>query len=98
MVINRELKPVKNIISAIFSYLSALSVLLLIDKNENILLLINMIVAIEVHSSMNVTLSNLNIFIDVNTRKQIPSKLAEVFKMCGDFEFFSDIYLNCDRN
>ena len=98
MVINRELKPVKNIISAIFSYLSALSVLLLIDKNENILLLINMIVAIEVHSSMNVALSNLNIFIDVNTRKQIPNKFAEVFKMCGDFEFFSDIYFNYDRN
>ena len=81
MVINKELKPVKNIISAIFSYLSALSVLLLIDKKEIKLLLINMMVAKEVHSSINVVFPNLNIFIDVNTRKQIPNKFAEVFKM-----------------
>lgn len=92
MVINKELKPVKNIISAIFSYLFALLVVLLIDKNENKLLLINIMVAKEVHSSISVVSPNLKTFIDVSTKKQIPSKLAEVFKMCGDIEFFSDIY------
>lgn len=88
MVINKELKPVKKIISAIFSYLSALLEVLRIDKNENKLLLINIIVAKEVHSSINVVLSNLKIFIDVKTKKQIPRRFAEVFKMCGDFVFF----------
>ena len=83
MVIKRQTKPVKKIISATFSYWLPISELLRIERKDKILLHINRIVAIEVHSSINVVPLNFKTFKEVSTRKQIPSKLAEVFKMCG---------------
>ena len=91
MVMNKQLRPVKKIISATFSYLADFSETLRMDRKDKILLIINRIVATEVHSSMNVVPLNFNTFIDVNTRKQIPSKLADVFKICGALLFLSII-------
>lgn len=87
MVMNRQLNPDKKIISAAFSYLDDLTETLLIDRKDKILLIINRIVATEVHSSINVVPLNFNTFIEVNTRKQMPSKLAEVFKIWGALLF-----------
>ena len=50
-------------------------------RKDKMLLLINKIVATEVHSSINVVSLNFKTFKEVNAKKQIPSKLAEVFKM-----------------
>ncbi len=91
MVINRQLNPVKKIISAAFSYLDDFAVTLRIDRKDKILLHIKSMVATEVHSSMNVVPLNFNTFKDVNTRKQMPSKLADVFKICGALLFLSFI-------
>ena len=82
MVIKRQINPVKKIISATFSYWILFSDLLRIERKDKILLLINRIVAIEVHSSINVVPLNFKTFKEVSTRKQIPNKFAEVFKMC----------------
>jgi len=83
IVIKRQINPVKKIISATFSKWIPFTDLLRIERKDKILLLINRTVAIDVHSSINVVPLNFKTFKEVNTRKQIPSKLAEVFKMCG---------------
>jgi hypothetical protein len=95
MVINRQINPAKKMLSAIFSYWLLFSDLLRIDRKDKMLLLINRIVAIEVHSSINVVPLSFKTFKEVSTRKQMPSKLAEVFKMCGAFLFVSAIELIC---
>ncbi len=81
MVIKRQINPVKKTRSAIFSYLILFPEVLLIERKDKMLLLINKMVATEVHSSINVVSLNFKTFKEVNTKKQIPSKLAEVFKM-----------------
>lgn len=81
MVIKRQINPVKKTRSAIFSYLILFNEVLLIERKDKMLLLINKMVATEVHSSINVVSLNFKTFKEVNTKKQIPSKLAEVFKM-----------------
>jgi len=81
MVIKRQINPVKKTRSAIFSYLILFNEVLLIERKDKTLLLINKMVATEVHSSINVVSLNFKTFKEVNTKKQIPSKLAEVFKM-----------------
>ncbi len=46
-------------------------------------------------SSMMVACANLDILIEVNTTKQKPIRLEEVFNMCGDFPFG---ILKCIKN
>ena len=91
MVMNRQLSPAKKIISAAYSYLSALAVLLRIDKKESMLLLIKRKVATAVHSSIKVVSFSLKTFKEVSTKKQMPNRLAEVFKICGAVLLFSAI-------
>ena len=62
-----------------------------IDKNENIQLAINSIIATTVISSMTDVADLLSTFNEVSTIKQIPSKLEDAFKICGDFSFCSFI-------
>jgi len=95
MVTKRQINPVKKIISATFSYLLLFSDLLRIERNDKILLVMKRMVATEVHSSINVVPLNFRTFNEVSTRKQIPSKFAEVFKMCGALLLFSGIPFNC---
>ena len=95
MVINRQLNPAKKIISATFSYFADFAEMFRIDRKDKILLHIKRMVATEVHSSINVVPFNFKTFKEVNTRKQIPNKLADVFKMCGALLFLSDISFNC---
>ena len=83
MVTKRQISPVKKTISAIYSYLFPFAELFLKERKEKILLHINSMAATEVHSSIKVVPFNFNIFNEVKTRKQMPGKLAEVFKMCG---------------
>lgn len=54
------------------------------DKNEKILLVIKKNVAIPVSSSMIDTSLYFDILREVNTTRQNPSKLEEVFNMCSD--------------
>ena len=76
--------PVRNKISAIDSNLLSVLILPLIDKKERIQLDINNIIAAVVNSSIKDFLEIFKIFKEVNTTKQIPSKLDEAFKICGD--------------
>ncbi|MNL30255.1 hypothetical protein D3C87_1519810 [compost metagenome] len=81
-VANRTNKPVKKMISAIFSsLLTSLRSPLFIAIKEIIQLDINMKIAIAAHSSIKLPSVSFIVFIVVKTRKQIPSKLAEVFKI-----------------
>ena len=54
------------------------------DKNEKILLTIKKIVPTPVSSSIIDTSLYLDILREVNTTKQNPNKLEEVFKICSD--------------
>ena len=81
MVIKRQINPVKKTRSAIFSYLILFNEVLLIERKDKTLLLINKMVATEVHSSINVVSLNFKTFKEVNAKKQILCKLVEVFKM-----------------
>jgi hypothetical protein len=56
----------------------------LIDKKDNKQLAISSIAAKPVESSIKVAELNLAIFIEVSTIKQKPSRLEEVFSICGD--------------
>ncbi len=55
------------------------------DKKERMQLAINSMLATPVASSILVEALNFEIFIEVSTTRQNPSKLAEVFRICGDF-------------
>ena len=55
-----------------------------IDKNEKILLTIKKIVPIPVSSSIIDTSLYFDILSEVNTTRQNPNKLEEVFKICSD--------------
>ena len=81
MVIKCQMSPGKKTRSVIFSYLILFPEVLLMDRKDKMLLLINKIVTTEVYSSINVGSLNFKTFKEVNAKKQIPSKLAEVFKM-----------------
>lgn len=76
------MSPDRKVISAMLSYLGDFCDVLRMERNDKILLLIKRMVATEVHSSIKVVPSNFNTFKDVSTKKQIPNKLAEEFKMC----------------
>ena len=79
MVIKCQMSPGKKTRSVIFSYLILFPEVLLMDRKDKMLLLINKIVTTEVYSSINVGSLNFKTFKEVNAKKQIPSKLAEVF-------------------
>ena len=64
-----------------------LSFVVRMDKNENKLHVINKIQATPVNSSILVTRSYLDIFREVNTTRQNPNRLEEVFKICSGFLF-----------
>ena len=91
MVTKRQISLVKKTISAICSYLFPFAELFLSDRKEKILLHINSMVATEVHSSITVVPFNFNTFNEVKTRKQMPGKLADAFKMCGALLLLSAI-------
>ncbi len=92
VVPNMRNNPIKKIVSAIFSYRKPLGLELLKARNEKILLAISDKIVIAVNSSIIVVALTFKIFNEVNTTKQIPSKLEEAFKICGDFSGF--IFLN----
>lgn len=80
-----------NMLSAINSYLiKNFGLLVRMERNENRLDIINNIAATPVSSSMMDTSLYLEIFNDVNTTKQNPNKLDEVFKICE--VLLDDIY------
>jgi len=81
VVTKRKNNPDRKTISATFSYLSPNDRLLLIDRNDNRLLVINITIAAVVSSSMIVLAVRLITFREVSTMKQIPSSVAEVFSI-----------------
>ena len=85
VVTNITIKPVIKKMSAIFSYLAdVFSFSFLIEKNESIQLTMKAMVATAVNSSISEDCFKCKTFNEVKTRKQSPSKLDEVFKMCED--------------
>ena len=58
-----------------------------IDKNDNKLHVINKIQATPVNSSIFVNWSYFEILSDVNTTRQNPKRLEEVFNICCGFLF-----------
>ena len=71
-----------NILSAINSYLiKELGLFVRMERNENRLDIINNIAATPVSSSIIDTSLYLDIFKEVNTTKQNPNKLDEVFNI-----------------
>ena len=86
-VINKKNNPAKNTISAINSNRSTL-ILFRIEMNDKTQLVMNIIIAKAVSSSMIVSADLFPIFIEVNTIKQRPNKVAEVLRICGDVSFF----------
>ncbi len=82
VVINKTERPDMKKNSAIFSYrMLSLSLLLRIDKNDNILLTIKEMVAMAVNSSIRVVCFSFKIFNEVKTIKQSPKRLEDVFKI-----------------
>ena len=75
-------------LSAIFSYLIVFfSSDALIDRNEKRLQVISKTQATPVTSSMTVSLSNRDIFSEVSTTKQKPSRFEDVFSMWFELLF-----------
>jgi hypothetical protein len=86
IVIAKLISPIKKIISATRSNFSEwVSLLDRIERKERIQLIISSMAASPVISSIKVAAANFEILIDVNTTKQNPSRLEELFKICGDF-------------
>ena len=56
-------------------------------KKDKILLIININVATAVHSSIKVVPLKLKTFKEVSTKKQMPSKLADVLRIWGALLF-----------
>lgn len=88
MVIKSTIKPAKNSTSANFSNLTDCAVSFRIARKENKQLLIKITMAKAAPSSIKEDSLRFDIFTDVNTMKQKPNKLAEVFNMCGDLFSF----------
>jgi len=82
-------RPPRKMTSAIRSKKMLLLLMPRIDKKENMQLAINRIMATTVISSMMDVSDLLSTFREVSTIKQIPTKLDEAFKICGDFSFCS---------
>ncbi len=81
-------KAIRKITSATLSKRKLkLSFKVRIDRNEIKLQDINKIDAIPVHSSINVTSLNFDIFSEVKTIRQNPNKLDDVFRIWDDLLF-----------
>ena len=94
VVPKRQSKPTRKHISATFSKRSLILLFLLrIAKKERILLIMNKIIAAVVNSSTMVSDWSFNKRSDVRTIKQIPSKLDDVLRICGDVFFLSSIII-----
>ena len=83
-VINRTHSPAKKIISAAFSSFLLRSDCPRIERKERMQLNIKRIMAAKVISSIIDCSDFPSSLIDVRIRKQMPSKLDDVFKICGD--------------
>ena len=81
VVRNRQLRPQRKRISAIFSQSRLLRKLPLIDMKERIQLDIKKIVVPVVISSIKVASDNFNNFKEVSTTKQSPNKLEEALSI-----------------
>ena len=85
MVTNNEPNPVRKIMSAIFSNMSDLLKLFLIDIKDKMQLDIKRMVVQAVISSMMVSSESFSIFREVSTTKQSPKRFEDALRMCGDF-------------
>lgn len=87
-MMNIRVSAMRKIKSAVFSYRAlTCSFKVLIDKNDKKLQTISNKAAIPVHSSISVASLYFEILREVNTIKQNPNRLEEVFKICGDLLF-----------
>jgi len=86
---DKTTSPDKKIISAIFSNRLLTVLSLLIEMKERIQLVMKITTARTANSSIKEPFARFNFFKEVKTIKHIPSKLADVLKICGDL--FSDI-------
>lgn len=87
VVTNRKMRPVRKTTSAIFSYLGVASLLLRMERYDNMLLAMNMIMAPAVNSSMSEASLALVTCIDVSTTKQSPSSVDDAVRMWGKLLF-----------
>ncbi|MNJ98366.1 hypothetical protein D3C87_161310 [compost metagenome] len=92
VVKKRTSRPNRNIKSANFSKRSFRSLFFLIERKERMELVMNKIIARAVVSSINVLSCIFDTLMEVSTIKHSPSKVADVFSMCGDL--FSSICLD----
>jgi hypothetical protein len=81
VVQNKSISPIRNTMSATFSYFTLLTDFVRIDKKESMLLVIKKIMATAVNSSINVASLNFRTLMEVRTIKHKPSRLDEVFRI-----------------
>jgi hypothetical protein len=86
VVMNKRLMPPIKIISAIFSNIMLIASFLRRERNESKQLAIKANIARVVTSSMMVFFEIFRSFKDVSSRKQMPNRLEDAFRMCGDLE------------
>lgn len=91
VVINRKSRPARKTKSAIRSYLLPITILLLMEIKESKLLTMNITMASVVSSSIIVRCVNFITLREVSTTKHIPSSVADVFSMCGDWSLLPGI-------
>ena len=90
VVIKSTINPPRNAISALSSSFGARGFLLRSARKESKQLVIKNTIAIAAPSSIADDSDSFETFTDVNTIKQKPNKLADVFKICGALGF-SDV-------
>lgn len=81
---NKTTKPDKNTKSAICSNRLLIDLSRRIAMKERMQLVIKSITAATANSSISDPSVRANFFKEVNTMKQIPSRFAEVLRICGD--------------
>jgi hypothetical protein len=86
VVMNKRLIPPIKIISAIFSNIMLIASFLRRERNESKQLAIKANTARVVTSSMMVFFEIFRSFKDVSSRKQMPNRFEDAFRMCGDLE------------
>lgn len=87
VVMQRQVKPARKKYSATSSSFSP-EWLLRMARKENVHAVMNSKVATAVHSSIKVPAFNCHTLRDVNIKKQMPNKLAELERMCSDMGCF----------
>lgn len=88
VVIKRTIRPDRKSISAVCSNFFEGKFVPRMAKNDNKQLVMKRIIAKAAPSSIKDDSLSFEIFTEVNTMKQKPIKLAEVFKICGDLSSF----------